>query len=211
MPFTLDDFTRIRPYAYHLTSRSNIEVILRTRQLYTTKQILAQAGRSDLLRTHRKISLSVTLEGDLIDLRDQAPLKPGNVSVSETWTFSDVVELLNGRVFFWPGWNSGPISSGMRHFERYASDPIAILRVPTSALFAANPGNVPEFCKWNSGAPRWSRGLQPVRGPSIFVTADSANYRAREVIELTYPAPVILPTSTLVGPGPSGPWKQLYT
>ena len=42
--------------------------------------------------------------------------------VPNGFVFEDLVEILNGRVFFWPGAVGGPISYGVRHFERYQNE-----------------------------------------------------------------------------------------
>lgn len=209
MAFDLTEFVRIRPFVYHLTSESNLASIRRNRQLHPARELLHRAGEPQRARQHRPASVSIEVDGEILHIRDQAPLKRGNLALSSDWMFEDVVELLNSRVFFWPGTARGPVPSGERHFLRYADEAVAILRVPTGELFAANPNVVPEFCKWNSGAPRWSRGIQPVRGPSTFGHAAELSYRGREVVELTFTRPVVLPSGTVVGPSASGPWASL--
>lgn len=209
MPFDVAEFTRIRPFVYHLTSEYNLPAIRRDRLLYSAQDLLTRAGLAAHARQHRPTSVMITVGGELLHIRDQAPLKRGNLTLSADWTFEDVIELLNSRVFFWPGTERGPIPSGERHFLRYAEEQVAILRVPTADLLAANPASEPEFCKWNSGAPRWSRGIRPMRGPDTFVRAPLVSYREREVVELTFAAPVALPSTTMVGPSGLGPWARL--
>jgi hypothetical protein len=211
MPFSLEDYARLRPFAYHLTSLRNLSTIRRRRVLFSANKLLDEAGETTLRRSHRPISIELRIDSGLIDLRDQDPLKPWNLTLSSKWTMGDVVEMLNERVFFWPGWIDRPIDYGVRHFGRYADDPIAILRVPTSDLLAANAPRAPEFCKWNSGAPRWSMGRRPIRDLHTFMSATRANYRATDVKELTFLDSAKLPESTLVGPSAIGPWRQLDT
>jgi hypothetical protein len=209
MAFSLAEFARVRPYAFHLTSAANLPRIRRERRLYPTLQLAALAGRTHLAREHRPVSVCIEIDGEVVHLRDQAPLRASNVVLSDTWTFGDVVEMLNNRVFFWPGSDTRPIPSGQRHFERYANESIAILRVPTDLLFNSNPLPVPEFCKWNSGAPRWTRGIRPVRGADTFLTADQSPYRASAVVELTFPGPVLLPDPTHLTYAVNGTWEAL--
>ncbi|HEX8360975.1 MAG TPA: hypothetical protein VF613_12745 [Longimicrobium sp.] len=209
MSFDLDHFVRIRPFAFHLTSADNLLRIRRERRLHPALDLIQMAGQPDLARTHRPVAVRIEIEGDSVHLRDQAPLKRSNVTLDEAWTFGHVVELLNRRVFFWPGQAGGPIPSGQRHFERYAGERVKILRVPTRALFAANPALSPEFCKWNSGAPRWSGGIRPVRGPDTFHSAGQAPYGAAQVVELTFPGSVVLPQDSQIAETAAGPWSAL--
>jgi hypothetical protein len=209
MPFVCTEFVRVRPFVYHLTSTDNLANIRREFRLHPATELLRRAGVPNLSRTHRPTSLRIDIDGRSVHLRDQAPLKPGNLTLSADWLFGDVVALLNARVFFWPGWDHGPIAPGVRHFRRYRLDPIAILRVDTRALLDANPDLVPEFCKWNSGAPRWSQGRRPKRDRTTFLPAARAPYRAAEVVELTFPQSVRIPAATVVGPTPAGPWSSL--
>jgi hypothetical protein len=163
------------------------------------------------MREHRPLSVPIEIDGEVVSLRDQAPLRASNVTLTDEWTLGDIIEMLNRRVFFWPGRESGPILSGQRHFERYADadERVTILRIPTATLLDANPTSVPEFCKWNSGAPRWTRGIRPVRSPDTFLPANRAPYRASSVVELTFPGPVLLPDTTAVAGSALGPWQPL--
>lgn len=209
MAFDLTDFARLRPYVFHLTNENNFPSIRRGRQLHPARDLLHRAGEAHRVRQHRPGSLPISIDGERLQLRDQAPLKRGNVAVADDWAFEDLLELLNGRVFFWPGTADGPIPPGQRHFARYAEERVVILRVPTPDLLVANEQIEPLFCKWNSGAPRWSRGVQPQRGPGTFGTSANVSYRAREVVELTFTGIVALPGTTMVAPTLAGPWTAL--
>src|SRR5439155_7137821 len=99
-------------------------------------------------------------------IRDQWPLYAGNIALEARCSFEDIIQLLNERVFFWPGWHTGPIGYGRRHFERYENESPAILRVPTEKLYAANSDASPQYCRYNSGLPRCSNGLGRPRGTS---------------------------------------------
>ena len=206
MALSLSRLVQLRPFAFHLTSRGNLQSIRNRGRLLSTSELLTLAKRPELVRDHRPRSIYVQIGRERIQLRDQAPLKRGNVSLTPAWHWGDVLELLNGRVFFWPGTATGPISSGVRHFQRYAKDDVAILRVPTSDLLRANPATPPEFCRWNSGAPRWSRGRRPVRDANTFVRAEWASYTAAAVVEITFPRAAILPPSTRVAGAAMARW-----
>ncbi len=145
----------------------------------------------------------------MVELRDQDPFHAGNVAFDPGWGEGDVVELLNARVYFWPGSLDGPIDYGVRHFRRYESQRPAVLRVSFADLLACNPTAAPELCAYNSGAPRCSGGRKSPRGASTFVAPSSFDRPAGAVVEVTFPGPVILPGSTVLAWGLDGPWEPL--
>jgi hypothetical protein len=74
-------------------------------------------------------------------------------------------------------------------------------------LIDANRGLAPEFCPFNSGAPRYHSGRRARRGPNLFQSAALFPRRASEVVELGFRGDVDLPTSTLVRT--IGGWEAL--
>lgn len=210
MSFTLQMLASSRPFLYHLTDARNVPRIRATRRLECATRILRSAGDDATIRERRRASCVVEVDGLQVHIRDQAPLHLGNMRLEPGWTFDDFVEHLNARVFFWPGGDTGPISYGVRHFERYADDGPAILRVPTLALFTENTRHLPLFCRWNSGSPRCSYGQKSPRTAQTFVGNDDAEYRPSQVVEVTFEDLVSLPTSTQLGSGPRGPWRPLF-
>jgi hypothetical protein len=209
MPFPLDQFALLRPYLYHLTAATNIARIRRTMRLESATRILEAAGETTLVRSRRRESRIVTVYGESVHVRDQAPLHQGNMALDNGWTFEDFVAHLNGRVFFWPGSTAGPISYGVRHFARYEMDAPAILRIPTAVLFASNPDAIPLFCRYNSGSPRCSYGNKSPRTARTFEPASEAPYRASEVVEVTFEDAITLPPECQHGAGLTGPWRRL--
>lgn len=207
MSFSHDDLARLRPYLFHLTARENLNRIRQLWQLQSAAQTATHAGRLDVLQTPRRRHVAVLLDGEAVLLRDQAPLHKGNMQLEAAWSFERFVGYLNERVFFWPGDEYGPISYGVRHFERYEEEAPVILRVPFVATLEANPNVTPLFCRYNSGSPRWSRGKAAPRGGSTFVTAAVAPFRASQVVEVTVPDTVSLPSEVMIGPHPCGPWE----
>ena len=131
------------------------------------------------------------------------------MELSSGWTFERFVAHLNSRVFFWPGTTAGPIAYGVRHFKRYVDEKPVLLRVLLVDLVAVNSATSPEFCRFNSGSPRWTRGVPSPRGPETFVRAGHARFRAAQVVEVTFPGRVVLPWNAEVGPSPQGPWRPL--
>src|SRR5882672_8653746 len=118
MPVLVDRFLRLRPFLYHLTDTRNVRRILRTRRIESAAHLLRLARRTDLVRERRRAHVSISVDGEEIAIRDQAPLHQGNMALADGCTFSDFVALLNERVFFWPGSADGPISYGVRHHGR---------------------------------------------------------------------------------------------
>lgn len=210
MAFTLPQFESARPYLFHLTAREHLGALTDARQLVPASLMLEAANAARWHREKRRNHVRIRVSGRDIDLRDQKPLHQGNVALAAGWTFEDLLAHLNRRVFFWPGRSSGqPIAYGVRHFERYASERPAILRVCTTDLFTLNQHVVPEFCKYNSGSPRCTNGRPSPRGPDTFLPCDEAPFTAGSVVEVTFPAPIRLPDSTQVGDSINGPWRLL--
>jgi hypothetical protein len=211
MPFTLQAFSAMRPYAFHLTAEENLRSIRERGRLESASLLMDQAGRPELLRLKRSKHVSVFISGVEIQLRDQAPLHAANVAFEQSWGFADLVEELNKLVFFWPGKIEGPNQYGRRHFDRYRSESPVLLRVRTDALIARNSDIIPLFCRYNSGSPRYSGGNPSPRGPSTFLSVADFPGRPGHVVELTFPGRVALPNSAEFGFTPDGPWHNLYT
>ena len=147
---------------------------------------------------------------DIVRVRDQAPLYEGNVELPFRYTFADFIESLNSRVFFWPGNSDGPISYGIRHFERYRDERPVIIRVSVESVMKANPDAEPQFCAYNSGSPRCSNGKKSRRGPDTFTPAAAFVGVPTNVVEVTFDREVSLPADLEVGSSPKGPWRHLW-
>jgi hypothetical protein len=209
MAISFEKFAQLRPYLYHLTAQINIAPIRATRVLESAERLLCAAGRSDLLKTRRREGQEIKIGKTTVHIRDQAPLHAGNMRLDPAWTVEDFVLHLNERVFFWPGTQKGPISYGLRHYQRYQRDQPAMLRVPTQALFLANPDSLPLFCRYNSGSPRCNGGRKSPRTIATFLPADLADFGVSQVVEVTFRGAVNLPKETRLGPRPTGPWRPL--
>lgn len=203
--------SEIRPYLYYLTDRSNLGFIRATKTLFPASSLMKRAGRIDLVRFRRCSHERLTVDGQTIIVRDQAPLCAGNMTLPGGYGIADFVENLNGRVFFWPGTVKGPISYGARHFERYRREQPVILRLEYESLMDANRGSIPEFCRYNSGSPRCSRGKKSPRGPHTFVPANRFNGTIRQIVEVTFEGEIVLPTTTMFATSPTGPWLPVFT
>lgn len=196
MPFQLDDLIAAYPFVYHLTARANLARIRETLQLESAAALMENAGRLDLLQTRRVKPVSIEVAGNTIILRDQAPLHAGHIFFEEDWDLAQLIESLNRRVFFWPGSGEAPIAYGARHFNRYAEESTAILRIPLQALVETNADNSPLFCRYNSGSPRTTSGRKSPRGPLTFLPCDQFVDNHRKVVEVTFEGSVVLPAET---------------
>jgi hypothetical protein len=205
----LDSLLALRPFLFHLTSRRNVGRIRRSRKLVSATSLLREFGRDAGTTVRRRGPLLLGTGDSAVELRDQDPLHMGNISFSPEFSFSDLLRLLNARIFFWPGRARGPIESGMRHFQRYVLDRPALLRIPFLDLLEANRRVTPLLCRFNSGSPRCSSGKKSPRGPDTFVEPDRFAYPPSRVIEVTFEASVNLPSSTEISGSPQGPWRKL--
>lgn len=209
MPFSIDEFTSVRPYVYHLTAQRNLARIRQRWLLQSAEELMNQAQDPDLPTDRKRGSLDLNIGGEVVHLRDQDPLYQGNIKFDEGWDFRRFIRLLNGHVFFWPGKDGGPNDYGNRHYLRYQSEGPAIIRMKVADLVSANPTQPPRFCRYNSGSPRCSNGLKSPRGAETFVSSATANFSAAKAVEIVVPGHVVLPVSVQVGESPQGPWRTL--
>lgn len=214
MPFVLDRYSRIRPLLYHLTARKNIERIRALRRIDSTTALLAAAANEEGVEEgapiRRTATTPISIGLDQVLLRDQAPLYRRNIQFTDGWELEDLVEETNRRVFFWSGWEHGPISYGVRHFKRYQVEHPLILRVPFAALRRCNAEQAPFFCKYNSGSPRRFQGRGSPRGPDTFLPADRCSYNPGNGVEVTFVGSETLPDDTEVSDHVEGPWRRLF-
>lgn len=203
MPMDLEHFVHIRPLLYHLTARANLERIKSSATLQPAADLLGHAGEEALVRTKRAESAVVRVNGSRVHIRDQQPLHEGNIAFATGWQFQDFVKHLNEHVFFWPGTPTGPISYGVRHFQRYHEEDNVVLVVETEEVLKM-AGNPPIcFCRYNSGSPRWSGGRPSPRGPQTFQRAGVFDGSPSRVVEVVFRGPVKLPQGGLRVTSPS--------
>lgn len=203
----IDRLCALRPFLFHLTDARNLPRIQAEEALWSADRILRRAKREDRLDRRRPDPLEVLVEGQVVRIRDQAPLHAGNIAFVEGYGMADFVRRVNGFVFFWPGRDLGPISQGVNHFRRYADQGPRILRVGTAELLAANPEVSMHVSRCNSGAPRCNKGRKQPRSDQTFVPAELAGFRASEIVEVAFPDLVHLPSRVEQSGDPAGPWR----
>ncbi|MEM6312738.1 MAG: hypothetical protein AAF743_01540 [Planctomycetota bacterium] len=187
MPFTLEQFVKIRPYAWHLTAASNLPLIERDRRLLCAETLAASTPTA--VNELRSAVIPVRNDGATVMLRDQKPLRPSAVIFDGGWTLDDLRRAVNRHVFFWPGKADGPMQHGRNHFACYANAGDVALRMPMATLLALNAE--PKFCPFNSGAP--AARARSRRGPDTFTTADRFGRSAAGVVELVFEGTAHLP------------------
>jgi hypothetical protein len=207
----IDAFAKSRPYVFHLTDRNNVELIAKRGGMSAAALLMERAGRRDLVRKRRRQHERLTIGGNVILVRDQAPLHEGNMALSGGYGYADLIESINKRIFFWPGTARGPISYGVRHFERYREECPLMLRINIKSLLNTNPNAEPKFCRYNSGSPRCSSGQKSPRGPDTFISASKFIGIPSSVVEVTFENSLIIPRDIMVAEHPEGPWQPLYS
>lgn len=209
----IDDFLKLRPFAYHTTAEGNLERIRRTRAIESTRRLFERAGQGSdpALRDRRARPRELIVDGERVHIRDQWPLHAGNIAFDPGWDLPRFVDYLNGFAFFWPGDPRGPIPSGRNHFQRYADagEALVVLRVATRALFAHNPGCRLLFSRVNSGSPRMNKGERQPRGEGTFRTADAFAHPPGQVKEIVLEGVAALPTDVEFAAALAGPWQTL--
>lgn len=209
MSFREEHYATLRPFLYHLTNRHNIERVRRTRKLQSTAALLTLAKQAGFLRRRRSEPLPIEVNRERVILCDQAPLRAGNAQLTSGWSFPHFIEHLNHYVFFWSGWARGPVTYGVRYFERYSAERPIVLRARFQSVRKKNPTAEPLFCKYNSGSPRWSNGRPSPRGPETFSPAQTTCFNSGEVVEVVFHGSVTLPDDTEYARSVTGPWCSL--
>jgi hypothetical protein len=171
---------------------------------------MKSSGRCDVLRVRRDKDERFIAGKSVVLLRDQRPLYQGNMELPKEFTFQDFVELLNGKVFFWPGDHKGPIDYGERHFHRYQKGSSIILRCFFRSLILENVASEPLFSGYNSGSPRCWNGKKSPRGPDTFLKAHDFKRSPSEVVEVVFDGQIVLPADTELGDSTLGCWEPLF-
>ena len=103
MPISLDQLTRLSPFLYHVTYETSVNRIRRLRQLHSAATLMQAGDQLQWLRRRRDEMVTFRMNGDIITLTDQLPIKERNIAFQGRWTLPDLIEAINRRVFFWRG------------------------------------------------------------------------------------------------------------
>jgi hypothetical protein len=208
MPLDVPEFCHLRPFLFHLTAASNLNRIRAARKLFPAEALLQSAGLQNLLSERRREHIIITADGAQVHIRDQRPLEPGWIAFESGWDLARLVLELNRHVFFWPGWERGPVRSGRSHFDRYQDESPVLLRLPSRSLLLAG-SLTPLFARVNSGAPRFSGGRPSPRGAATFSEAHSFPGTRKDVVEVVFRGSVAIPAEAEVASSIDGPWTSL--
>jgi hypothetical protein len=209
VPFKLSRLVALRPVLFHLTRPENLEAIRARRQLVCAAELFAEAGEMHRVREHRGVRpVPLRVGGHAVLINDQRPLRADWIDFDNGWDLARLIEHLNRRVFFWPGTARGPNTYGQSHATHYERCGAVAVRVKTRRLLDANPAVVPEFCRYNSGAPSPRRRPNP-RGGRTFLPAETFDLPASGIAEVTFPGRVELPGDALVR-ATGANWEPLF-
>lgn len=208
----LKQFVKIRPHIYHLTDKRNLDSILQTGQLLSTKKLVAASDLKDkkgFLTSRRQDHKMINAGGVDYYIRDQRPLslKILEGCLDKGCSQEDFIAYLNSKVFMW-----GKMAGLVSHYGRYIAqneNPI-ILQFNTEEVFSLN--KPPKFTRLNSGAPRASSylgGKGSPRGLNTFESAPDYAYSAGTINEVVFDELCILPETIYLGYKPEGPFKKI--
>jgi hypothetical protein len=106
----------LRPMLYHCTAPVNIVCIQQTRTLYSSAALAP-----DRVHVRRTAQVRVNFGRHDVELRDQLPLRQGQVRLTGGWAWEDLIAAINARIFFWPGNQDGLNRYGRNLIDAYSS------------------------------------------------------------------------------------------
>ena len=205
----IDEFTRNRPFLYHLTAFNNLGNILKNKALFSTANIVNMSkmvGGRLFLRTRRTKHEIIDVNGTSFHIRDQAPISLLALSKClDKMDCGGYIEFLNERVFWWP-----TAERLQRHFKRYEDENPLIIKCSASELFKLNSN--PLFSRLNSGATRANShlgGVPPLRGRETFLSSEEYCRGVATVAEVTFLDKCYLPSLIYIGHSPHGEWQEI--
>jgi hypothetical protein len=207
----INAFIVVRPYLYHLTDRANLDHIVHTQSILSTKRIIEISGIQNgesFLRSQRSKHEIIPVGDKNIKIRDQRPISIKALSkcLADDWNPADFIEHINKRVFFWCS-----LDRLLRHFNRYIKEQPKILKCRTKDIIDRNGGKV-EYCGIDSGSTRPNYrlgGSGEYRGPDTFLPYHRYNQAPRSVVEVTVLEYCDLPSEFYVSDSPRGPWQKI--
>ena len=131
MPFQLDEFIRLRPFAYHVTHRENVRLLKASRRIRTAESVIRESGAVHLLGLRREHDSAVQVAGGTVVLKDQRPLIAANLELPPEWSVADFVAYLNGFVYF--------CLAVTAHSSVLVNDSSRTMRLTVRVCFGASP------------------------------------------------------------------------
>jgi hypothetical protein len=210
MPITPAAFVNSRRCAFHICGAVNFKAIRKSRTLLSAERILSGSGYDHLLQGKRDRTVEVRTDGGTVQVRDHKPLIQANIELVDGYSFDDLIQELNSRVFLWAGTEAGPCDSGRNHIGKYASEgDVFILRTPTRELIELNELQNLEITFCNSGSARQNQGNKAKRGRSTFMKLAAASRPPGKIVEIAFQGLAKLPAETKYAKVLSGPWLPL--
>jgi hypothetical protein len=202
----LIDFIKTWPYLYHMTEALNLPAISSFLKLFPADNLLRRVGFVNMVRLRRKKAIIIEFDGFSVVIRGQQPLDPECLELDPGLTLPNYIQILNRRVFFWPGTEAGPIKDGERMAQRHKESGIT-LRIPTSSLFEFNCHLLPAFSLHNTGAAWCENGKKSHRGVNSFFTFEQFVGPIANVAEVSFEGTINLPKDTSFASNLGGPWR----
>lgn len=205
----LESLCTVWPHSYHVTAKANLASIRESRVLWPARTLLERANRSRFVRQRRTQDLILQVEMLQVLIRNQISLEPSLLDLGPTCTLEEYVACLNSYVFFWPGTTLGPISDGLRMFERTNGTPAVIIRVPTASLIGTNGASPKYVTTCNTGKTWTERGMRVRRDPQVFQCLNAFSGQPASIREICFKGEIRFPDDAELGTGPAGPWTKL--
>jgi hypothetical protein len=206
----MERFFEIWPYCYHVTSETNLPSLRHSRILSPAEVLFRKAGQNDLIRQRRLVDVLISIDGKDVRVRNQSPLDPEAIDLGGWGFLEDYIRWLNGRVFFWPGTEFGPVEEGTRMFHRSEGHSI-FLRIPTRSLMLANRTSEAYVSTCNTGVARLIEGQKSRRGPWEFYSAIGFLGSPTQIVEVSFVDSVFLTSDTVYAMRLGGLWMNLFS
>lgn len=192
----LQDYVRLRPCLWHLTTRQNW-ISIRKRAdggdyvLSSAATLHGQAQEPEFeLAAARTEAASLTLPWGEASIRSQERLARAEerLEFPDEWNLGRYCEWLNGFVFFWPGTPDGPSTpAGKKYFKYHignSEEKLTFLKVDADRVISRLEGTV-LFSAAHTGAPSGRKKVVE-RSADVFVSAGEINVPS-DVIEVAFP------------------------
>lgn len=205
----LERIIAVWSHCYHVTFEKNLASIRQWHALLPAQVLFEAAAAGELCGGRRSCDIVLRIRGEQVVVRNQRALDPASLDLGPDGTLGEYVACLNSRTYFWPGTLAGPRDDGLTMLGRPGPASV-MLRIPSRSLIGANPASRLYVSKCNTGAARMEDGLKSRRGPDVFELCERFCGRGSDIVEISFPGAVDLPSDTTYAGGPGGPWRPLF-